>query len=167
MGKDLSDRLPEVDDVLETTWEGLNKAQTLLEDSKAAKNQAATVAGDIEKVVDALEKAENYSLKAKDAADAAAHDITMAEDKITSIKTLITQIEGTMGGITEKLDAFDTRLKAVGRVTGDNILSLQLAENNVQESKEMAEAAVNASEQSDAAMQRVAEVIDARKKKND
>merc|ERR1712176_824543 len=97
----------------------------------------------------ALEKAENYSLKAKDASDAAAHDITMAEDKITSIKTLITQIEGTMGGITEKLDAFD-RLKAVGRVTGDNILSLQLAENNVQESKDMAEAAVNASAQSDA-----------------
>merc|ERR1712176_1036089 len=115
----------------------------------------------------ALEKAENYSLKAKDAADAAAHDITMAEDKITSIKTLITQIEGTMGGITEKLDAFDARLKAVGRVTGDNILSLQLAENNIQESKDMAEAAVNASAQSDAAMQRVAEVIDARKKKND
>merc|ERR1712176_176109 len=52
--KDLSDRLPEVDDVLETTEEGLNKAQTLLEDSKAAKNQAATVAGDIEKVVDSL-----------------------------------------------------------------------------------------------------------------
>merc|ERR1712025_665469 len=137
---------------------GLNKAQTLLEDSKAAKNQAATVAGDIEKVVYALEKAENYSLKAKDAADAAAHDITMAEDKITSIKTLITQIEGTMDGITGRLDEFDTRLKAVGRVTGDNILSLQAAELNAQESKAMAEAAVNASTQSADAMKRVADV---------
>lgn len=35
--KDLSDRLPEVGDVLETTEEGLNKAQKLLDDSKAAK----------------------------------------------------------------------------------------------------------------------------------
>merc|ERR1719361_1504423 len=54
--KDLSDRLPEVGDVLATTEEGLNKAETLLEASKAAKNQAATVAGDIDKVVSALEK---------------------------------------------------------------------------------------------------------------
>jgi len=165
--KDLSDRLPEVGDVLETTEEGLNKAQKLLDDSKAAKNQAATVAGDIEKVANALEKAENYSMKAKDAADAAAHDITMAEDKITSIKTLITQIEDTMDGITTRLDAFDARLKAVGRVTGDNILSLQAAETNAQESKAMAEAAVNASTQSADAMKRVADVIDERKKKND
>jgi len=165
--KDLSDRLPEVGDVLATTEDGLQKAQTLLDDSKAAKNQAATVAGDIEKVVSALEKAENYSLKAKDAADAAANDIKMAEDKITSIKTLITQIEGTMDGITGRLDEFDTRLKAVGRVTGDNILSLQAAELNAQESKAMAEAAVNASNDSDAAMQRVAEVIESRKKKNE
>lgn len=109
------------------------------------RNQAATVAGDIEKVANALEKAENYSMKAKDAADAAAHDITMAEDKITSIKTLITQIEDTMDGIGTRLDAFDARLKAVGRVTGDNILSLQAAETNAQESKAMAEAAVNVS----------------------
>ena len=36
----------------------------------------------------ALEKAENYSLKAKDAAEAAANDIKMAEDKITSVRLL-------------------------------------------------------------------------------
>ena len=47
-----------------------------------------------------------------------------------------------MDGITERLDAFDTRLKAVGRVTGDNILSLQQAEANAIESKTMAEEAV-------------------------
>jgi uncharacterized coiled-coil DUF342 family protein len=58
-------------------------------------------------------------------------------------------------------------LKDVGRVTGDNILSLDAAENNAQESKAMAEAAVEASAQSDAAMERVATVIDERKKKND
>ena len=50
-----------------------------------------------------------------------------------------------MDGITGRLNEFDTRLKAVGRVTGDNILSLQAAELNAQESKAMAEAAVNVS----------------------
>ena len=53
------------------------------------RNHAATVAGDIEKVVTALEMAENSSVKAKDAADAAANDIGMAEEKITSVFYII------------------------------------------------------------------------------
>jgi chromosome segregation ATPase len=138
-----------------------------LEASKVAKNHAATVAQDIDKVVTALEKAENSSMKAKDAADAASHDITMAEEKITSIKTLITQIEGTMSGITDRLDAFDARLKAVGRVTGDNILSLANAEQNAMESKTIAQGAVDTISQSDTAIESIEAVIADRSAKNE
>merc|ERR1719220_2040048 len=72
-----------------------------------------------------------------------------------------------MSGITDRLDAFDARLKAVDRVTGDNINSLAKAEQNTMESKTIAQGAVDTISQSDTAIESIEAVIAGRSVKNE
>jgi uncharacterized coiled-coil DUF342 family protein len=72
-----------------------------------------------------------------------------------------------MDGITERLDGFDARLKAVGRITGDNILSLGNAENNAMESKQIAQGSVDAISTSGDTIEQVEAVIEDRRAINE
>jgi len=139
--RNLSDKLPQVDDILNKTGLGLSLAKQLQDDANKARNDALTVKSDVDAVQAALKKAENASKLAQDATAVAKKDVELAGNLIDGIKESTGQIEDQMTKITSRLEEFDERFKAAERKMSDSKLSVNSTLEEANNSLRLAEEA--------------------------